>query len=75
MFNKLICSDLLLKNCLNLPGSSFGFYTENTDIQCIKQMSFVVKGNVHFTADYNFLWDSACKCLVVMCKSFSENRT
>jgi hypothetical protein len=36
----LICSDLLLKTCLNLPGFSLGSFTENTDIQYFMQMRF-----------------------------------
>jgi len=34
----------------------------------LKTDSFVVKSNVHFPTDYSLLWDSARKCLDMVCK-------
>jgi len=39
-FKYLICNVLLLISCLNLPGFLLGSFTENTDIQDVKQMRF-----------------------------------
>jgi transposase, IS5 family len=47
------------------------FKKKKTEALHLKTDSFVLEGNIHFPTDYNLLWDSARKCISVVCKLIS----
>jgi len=71
---QLVTDDMLyqINEIIAKWGHKF-FKKKEAEFQQLKTDSFVVKTNVHFPTDYNLLWDSARKCLDVVCKLLKSN--
>jgi len=73
--NVTLLTDEMVKE-INAIVVEFGhaevFKKKETEALRLKTDSFVVESNVHFPTDYNLLWDSARKCMDVVCK-FLDN--